>query len=109
MFLIKQLTIQIRQLCLEKNCCLFLFIFRLFYSEFKRHYDDTGGEEMLAFLEKMVQEFNDKHNAVCVKVDSTQAAEPLIVICSPLMQRFHSMWRYSKEMVFVNSSGNMDR
>ena len=80
---------------------MFLFIFRLFYSEFKGHYCDTCGEEMLAFLEKMVQEFNDKHNAIRVKVDSTQAAEPLIVICSPLMRKFHSMWRHSKEMVLL--------
>ncbi|XP_071959838.1 uncharacterized protein [Antedon mediterranea] len=83
--------------------------YRVFYKEFRTHYGDTGGAKMMLFLDKKVQDFNENHNDECVKLETTCDGQTVIAICTPLMKRVHSMWKISKEMVFVDSSGNMDR
>ncbi|XP_071963577.1 uncharacterized protein [Antedon mediterranea] len=81
---------------------------RLFYKEFRTHHGDTDGAKMMLFFDKKVQDFNENHNDECVKLETTGDGQTIIVICTPLMKRVHSMWKISKEMVFVDSSGNMD-
>lgn len=85
------------------------FYDRLFYKEFKRHYGDTGGAKIMLFLDKMVQDFNENQSDQCATIETTSDGQTVITICTPLMKRVHSMWKFNREMVFVDSSGNMDR
>lgn len=39
----------------------------------------------------------------------TADGQLMIAICTPVMRRVHGMWEYSRELLFVDSSGNMDR
>ncbi|KAJ8043335.1 hypothetical protein HOLleu_10379 [Holothuria leucospilota] len=63
----------------------------------------------MLFLEQKMKDFNEKNNTICVKMETTADDQTIIAVCTPLMKRVHSVWKYSKEMVFVDSSGNMDR
>ena len=53
------------------------------------------------------------HNAASgdesTKIEVTRDGHVIVVVCTPLMKRVHAMWQFSKEMVFVDSSGSMDR
>ena len=64
---------------------------------------------MMLFLDQKMKDFNEKQDDVCIKIETTPDGQTIIAICTPLMKRIHSMWKHSKEMVFVDSSGNMDR
>ncbi|KAF4098011.1 hypothetical protein G5714_022019 [Onychostoma macrolepis] len=63
---------------------------------------------MLAALERQVESYNEACNDTCAKLKMSSAGTPLVAICSPLMERTHSLSN-SGEMCFMDSSGNMDR
>ena len=42
-------------------------------------------------------------------MEITPDGQTIIALCTPLMQRVHATWQFSQELVFVDSSGNMDR
>ena len=44
-----------------------------------------------------------------IAMTTTGGDQTVIAICTSLMRRVHQLWNYSREMVFVDSSGNMDR
>ncbi|PIK45881.1 hypothetical protein BSL78_17260 [Apostichopus japonicus] len=60
------------RLSADRSCCPDLqYCYRVFYHKFKTHYGDTGGEKMMLFLDNKVQDFNEKNNDECVKIDTT--------------------------------------
>ncbi|KAJ8018274.1 hypothetical protein HOLleu_43823 [Holothuria leucospilota] len=85
------------------------FCFRLFYKEFKKHYGEPGGDDMMATLKENLLRYNSGQNENCVKAETVPDGQIVIAICTPLMKRVHEKWNYSGEMMFVDSSGNMDK
>lgn len=87
------------------------YVFRLYYREFKEQYG--GGSSTASVycdLSRKVQEFNDMYS-----VDNGKSAadmidgDTVVAICTPLMARAHQLIHESGELVFIDSSGNMDR
>ena len=75
---------------------------------FKRSYGELSGDAMLFSLQASLDAYNKKEGAECGKM-SADSRNVIIVLCSPLMRRVHSMVPESAEIVFVDSSGNCDR
>ena len=82
--------------------------FRLYYNIFKRSYGELSGDAMLSSLQASLDAYNKKEGAECGKM-SADSKNVIIVLCTPLMRRVHSMVPESAEIVFVDSSGNCDR
>jgi len=87
------------------------YVFRLYYREFKQQYgggSSTAG--VYSDLTKKVQEFNDTNLAAGGKSAADVVdGDTIVSICTPLMARAHQHFRESGELVFLDSSGNMDR
>lgn len=62
---------------------------------------------MIETLKRFVDEYNESCGSICAKL-STEGSDIALAICSPLMKRVHEYLRSSGEVVFVDSSGNMD-
>ena len=75
---------------------------------FKRSYGELSGDAMLSSLQASLDAYNKKEGAECGKM-SADSKNVIIVLCTPLMRRVHSMVPESAEIVFVDSSGNCDR
>ncbi|KAJ8024340.1 hypothetical protein HOLleu_37061 [Holothuria leucospilota] len=46
------------------------FCFRLFYKEFKKHYGEPGGDDMMATLKENLLRYNSGQNKNCVKAET---------------------------------------
>ncbi|XP_071511719.1 uncharacterized protein [Diadema antillarum] len=94
-----------RALCPDLKFC-----YRLYYKIFQRAYGSTDGADMLTFLEEQViNNYNSEAGMICAKIKKTSNQEVIIAICTPMMQRVHSMVGHSSELVFIDSTGNVDR
>lgn len=82
--------------------------YELYYKIFNKQYGVPSGSEMIASLKLFVEQYNAKCGEQCALM--SEDAENLVVcICSPLMKRVHKYERSSGEIMFIDSSGNMDR
>lgn len=88
------------------HCCLIISFNRLFYSEFKKTYGAPNGEAMMKQVEEMVQNLNEHQIKAKFKQHQGQM---IVAFLTPLMERVHHSVRHSGEMVFMDSSGTMDR
>ena len=63
---------------------------------------------MLLDLESAIKTYNKEHGMECAKM-STHNSKVTIAVCTPLMRRVLTKHPSSAELVFVDSSGGMDR
>ena len=70
---------------------------------FHSNYGECKGEEMIATIREMV----DASSSMKFKI--LDDGQIVIAICTPLMQRVHSLLKHSGEVVFMDASSNMDR
>ncbi|KAK0147521.1 hypothetical protein N1851_012993 [Merluccius polli] len=97
------------EMAADRSICPDLsFCFRLYCNIFKRSYGELSGDAMLSSLQASLDAYNKKEGAECGKM-SADSKNVIIVFCTPLMRRVHSMVPESAEIVFVDSSGNCDR
>ena len=92
--------------CCNQLCYNRILFYRLFYSEFSRHYGDIGGQSGVESLKTRLVEYNDGMHTT---MEITPDGQTIIALCMPLMQCVHATWQFSQEQVFVDSSVNMDR
>ena len=85
------------------SCC------RLYYSIFRAEYGSPSGDKLQSVLEAKVAAYNESCGSTCAAVQLDADGRVIVAICTPLMKRVHSMWQYSAEMMFIDSSGGMDR
>lgn len=64
---------------------------------------------MIGSLESFIKEYNEKMGSTCMAMDLTDDNKLVMAICTPLMQRVHTHLQHAGEMVFMDSSSNMDR
>lgn len=76
---------------------------------FKDSYGESSGEDMLLSLQKIAEEYNSQKNMQAIAVNVTTEQKLIVAICTPLMQRVHTMHKYSGELCFMDASSNMDR
>ena len=60
-------------------------------------------------LRSKLATYNDDIGCICTKMQTTEDGQTVIAVCTPLIKRVHTTWQFSRELVFVDSSGNMDR
>ena len=84
------------------------FISRLYKKIYEQAYGVSLGEQMLVDLEHAIKVYNDEQGLQCAKM-SIHNTKIAIAICTPFMRRILSKHPYSAELVFVDSSGGMDR
>ena len=89
--------------------CNGLLFYRLCYAEFSRHYGDIRGQSGVESLRAKLGEYNDGTDGMRTTMEITPDGQTIIALCTPLMQRVHATWQFSQELVFVDSSGSMDR
>ena len=63
----------------------------------------------MASIKELCERVNSDTGSTSMVVDSTQDDQMIIAICTPLMQRVHTLHKHSGELVFIDASGNMDR
>lgn len=73
---------------------------------FEKVYGDPSGDEMLQSLKNFVENYNTRCNETCAVLSSDP--DLIVVIHSPLSKRVLGL-EQAKEIMFVDSSGNMDR
>jgi len=86
--------------------------YRLYYSIFNKEYGPASGALHVDDLMRRIELFNDQ----CSKGTTERFAllyvadaSVIVAICTPLMKRVHRLMKTSSEIVFVDSSGSMDR
>ncbi|KAL4089320.1 hypothetical protein QTP88_024374 [Uroleucon formosanum] len=80
----------------------------LYYKIFKQQYRAPTGEEMVICLKKCIQQYNYMNKMECAMLKE-DSGSLILAICSPLMKRVLIDLRTSHEIMFMDSSGNMDR
>ncbi|XP_011669803.2 uncharacterized protein LOC105440902 [Strongylocentrotus purpuratus] len=84
------------------------FCYRLYYHIFKQKYGAGNGQEMIdAIEERVFAPYNAEMGMKCVSM-TKEDDHIIIAICTPMMRRVHTT-RQSGEMVFIDSTGNIDR
>ena len=58
-----------------------------------------------AIDEKIITKYNQEAGSTCVKMAKTSSDQLIIAICTPMMQRVHTMGVHSSELVFIDSTG----
>ena len=84
-------------------------ISRLYSSIFRAEYGAPSGDKLQSVLEAKVASYNESCGSTCAAVQLDAEGRVIVAICSPLMKRVHSMWPFSADMLFIDSSGGMDR
>ena len=79
------------------------------YKTYHAAYGGKGGVQLLLDLEESVKKYNDNKQQPDIKMKVTAVKNLIIAISSPLMQRVSAEFQQSSEMIFIDSSGNMDR
>lgn len=80
---------------------------RLYYDAFKMEYGDAKGETVLKVLEEKIAEGKFGKNKIQFK--TTSKGQRVIAVVTPLMLRVHENIKHSGEILFIDSSGNVDR
>lgn len=91
-----------------QKCPTKKWVYDLYYKIFKKEYGEPTGIEMITSLENFIKLYNEKCEDNCA-VLSKENENLAVAICSPLMKRVHENIKLSGEVMFVDSSGNMDR
>lgn len=86
----------------------FIIHFQTYYTIFKSVYGSSN-EQMLEDLEGMIDQLNSSRESSIIKMKETNDNQLVIATCTPLMRRVLQKIQQSGEMVFVDSSGNVDR
>ena len=92
----------------EKNECLLnvLNFGRLYHKIFRKAYGPADGADMVAAVdEKVIANYNKEAGMTCAKMIRSSTGELIIGICTPLMQRVHTLMTHSSELVFIDSTG----
>jgi hypothetical protein len=92
-----------RKYCPDYGSC-----YRLYRKEFSRAYGDGDREATLDFLEKKIDDYNSEAGSRCINVEQV-GKENIIAICTPLMKRVHKHVKQASELVFVDSTGTVDK
>ena len=61
---------------------------------FKDSYGESSGEDMLLSLQQIAEEYNSQKNMQAIAVNVTTEQKLIVAICTPLMQRVHTMHKY---------------
>jgi hypothetical protein len=88
--------------CPDYSCC-----HRLYKKEFTREYgtDSKGSHD---FLAKKIEDYNKEAGTRCMEMKQV-GNEIIVVICTPIMKRVHKNIKQSAELVFVDSTGTVDK
>jgi len=80
----------------------------LYYKMFKQQYGAPSDEQMVVCLKKCILQYNEINKMECAMLEE-DSGSLILAICSPLMKRVLIELRTSHEIMFMDSSGNMDR
>lgn len=87
------------------------YVFRMYYHAFKEQY--SGGSNtasVFSDLLKKAQEFNDSNSTAGGRIAAEMIdGDAVVAICTPLMARAHQQTPEAGKLVFLDSSGNIDR
>lgn len=82
---------------------------KLFNKIMKKICGEPYGMEMISTLQKNVEDYNRECGDVCAKLGTTEDGKHhFVVVCSPLMKRVLTHLQTAGEVMFIDSSGNMD-
>ncbi|KAK3924822.1 Proline--tRNA ligase [Frankliniella fusca] len=85
------------------------WVYKLYNKITKDKCGQPYGPEIISALEKSVEEYNASCKDVCAKLGSTSDGKShFVVICSPMMKRVLTHHKAAAEIMFIDSSGNMD-
>ncbi|XP_001199878.3 uncharacterized protein LOC763787 isoform X1 [Strongylocentrotus purpuratus] len=91
-----------RSICPDVQYCS-----RLYRKNFKAIYGvASGDQDMLTSLKAFADQYNARDGKIAVEVADNQV---IVAICTPLMQRVHTMHTSSSKLCFMDASSNMDR
>lgn len=80
---------------------------RLFHKVCREEYGTQNGPTMLAVLENQVS-YNKKCKESCALIRTSSQGASLVALCSPLVKKVYQL-KYSGEVCFIDSSGNIGR
>lgn len=57
--------------------------------------------------QKILADYNQQCGSTCAQMGKTSNGDLIVAICTPLMQRVHSLIKQSSELVFIDSTGTV--
>lgn len=85
------------------------WVYYQYYKTFKKHFGSSHGDAMMISLNDAVDEYNRDCNHECSSMEILDDGNFIIAILSPLMRRISEGFDESGEVLFIDSSGNVDR
>jgi hypothetical protein len=92
-----------RQVCPDYHACYYLYV-----QEFEREYGPVNSRDH-KFLTSKLEEYNKQCGEIPSAAWEFTTEGTIIVICTPLMRRVHRLTPEAAEVVFIDSSGTVDR
>ncbi|KAL4120319.1 hypothetical protein QTP88_013035 [Uroleucon formosanum] len=92
----------------SSKCPTRKWCYDLYYKIFKQQYEAPTGEEMVICMKKCIQQYNHMNKMECA-MSKEDSGLLILAICSHLMKRVLIDLRASHEIMFMDSSGNMDK
>ncbi|KAK3916869.1 Hemoglobin subunit beta [Frankliniella fusca] len=91
------------------ECPNLQWCYYLYRKTFLKEYGPASGEGMLQSLTAAVKKYNEDAGSECAAVKKFEETDLLVVLCSPLMKRVHTLLKSSGEINFLDAGGSMDR
>ncbi|KAK3911144.1 Merlin [Frankliniella fusca] len=90
------------------RCPSNFWVYKLYKKVCVGHYGPQSGEGIIKTLRDYALKYNKEMGSECMKVEILNDNDLVVALCTPLMQRTHELLPSSGEMIYVDSSGNMD-
>ena len=91
------------------NIVFLCYLYRLYRSIFRDNYGNCEGDNVMPSLQQIADQINSDTGSTSMVVNVTTDNQVIVAICTPLMQRVHTLHKHSGELCFMDASGNMDR
>lgn len=85
------------------------WIYYIYYKMFKKPFGASHGNNMMISLKNAVDEYNKDCDSKFALIEVLEDGNFVISIVSPLMKRISAGFEESGEILFIDSTGNIDR
>lgn len=85
------------------------WVYYIYYKTFKKHFGASHGNKKMISLKDAVDEYNKDCKCECALMEVLDDGNFVVTIVSPLMKRISAGFEESGEILFIDSTGNVDR
>ncbi|XP_025087192.1 uncharacterized protein LOC112559914 isoform X2 [Pomacea canaliculata] len=84
------------------------FVYKLYAKVFQKSYGADSGQGLLTAVNSLIENYNNEQKLKCASMELIKD-KTVIAVYTPLMRRISEKHRASGELVFIDSTGGVDR